>query len=267
MAALLKLSAPKSKVRRNGTTQLLDAIEIVPGDLLVLEAGDRIAADARLLDSANFRVNESTLTGESMPVEKSVKAVAPDAAIHDRKNMVFMGATVSSGRAVAVVTSTGMNTEIGRIADAIRSAKRDKTPLQQNVEKLGHSLIWVVVGACVMLAIAGLLREMSWIEVLLLAVAAAVSGIPEGLPAAVTVVLAICVNRMAGRNVIIRKLTAVETLGTATIICSDKTGTLTLNQMTVREIWTGGRQISVSGSGYDPTGGFELNSEPITPAK
>jgi len=266
MEALLKLSAPKAKVRRNGTTQMLDAVEIVPGDVLVLEAGDRIAADARLLDSANFRVNESMLTGESMPVEKSVKAVAPDAAIHDRKNMVFMGATVSSGRAVAVVTSTGMNTEIGRIADAIRSAKRDKTPLQQNVEKLGHSLIWVVVGACTMLAIAGLLREMSWIEVLLLAVAAAVSGIPEGLPAAVTVVLAICVNRMAGRNVIIRKLTAVETLGTATIICSDKTGTLTLNQMTVREIWVGGRQISVSGSGYEPTGGFELEGEPITPA-
>lgn len=265
MAALLKLSAPKAKVRRNGTTLLLDAVEIVPGDVLVLEAGDRIAADARLLDSANFRVNESTLTGESMPVEKSVKAVAPDAAIHDRKNMVFMGATVSSGRAVAVVTSTGMNTEIGRIADAIRSAKRDKTPLQQNVEKLGHSLIWVVVGACIMLAVAGLLRDMSWIEVLLLAVAAAVSGIPEGLPAAVTVVLAICVNRMAGRNVIIRKLTAVETLGTATIICSDKTGTLTLNQMTVRGIWTGGRQISVSGSGYEPAGSFDLNGEPIAP--
>ncbi len=265
MAALLKLSAPKAKVRRNGAIQLLDARDIVPGDLLILEAGDRVAADARLLDSANFRANESTLTGESMPVEKSAKAVATDAAIHDRKNMVFMGSTVSSGRAVAIVTSTGMNTEIGRIADAIRSAKREKTPLQKNVEKLGHSLIWVVVGACIMLAIAGIARDMSWIDVLLLAVAAAVSGIPEGLPAAVTVVLAICVNRMAGRNVIIRKLTAVETLGTATIICSDKTGTLTLNQMTVRGIWTGGRQISVSGSGYEPAGGFDFNGEQIAP--
>jgi len=266
MAALLKLSAPRAKVRRNGITRVLEAMDIVPGDLLLLEAGDRVAADARLLETANLRVNESTLTGESLPVEKGIRPVTADAAIHDRRNMVFMGSTVSSGRAVAVVTSTGMSTEIGRIADAIRSAKREKTPLQQNVEKLGHSLIWVVVGACIMLACAGLARDMSWIDVLLLAVAAAVSGIPEGLPAAVTVVLAICVNRMAGRNVIIRKLTAVETLGTATIICSDKTGTLTLNQMTVREIWTGGRLLSVSGSGYEPSGTFECAGAAVVPA-
>ena len=266
MAALLQLSAPKAKVRRDGNTVLIDAAGLVPGDLLVLEAGDRIAADARLLEIANLKINESTFTGESMPVEKDIRAVAADAAIHDRKNMVFMGTTVSHGRAMAVVTAIGMQTEIGSIAEAIRGTKKEKTPLQQSVEKLGNMLIWVVAGACAMLAVAGLFHGMAWVDIMLLAVAAAVSGIPEGLPAAVTVVLAICVNRMAGRNVIIRKLTAVETLGAATIICSDKTGTLTLNQMTVRGIWTGGRHLTVTGSGYEPTGDFQQEGIRIHPS-
>jgi Ca2+-transporting ATPase len=160
-----------------------------------------------------------------------------------------------------------MNMEIGKIAAAIHGATKEKTPLQRSVDKLGHTLIWVVFGACAMLALAGLLHGMAWVDIMLLSVAAAVSGIPEGLPAAVTVVLAICVNRMAKRNVIIRKLTAVETLGTATIICSDKTGTLTLNQMTVREIWFGGNLYTVSGSGYEPHGDFLYNETPIVQAK
>ena len=266
MAALLDLSAPKAKVRRDGKTVLMDAAGLVPGDLLVLEAGDRVAADGRLLEIANLRINESAFTGESMPVEKVTHPVAAEAPIHDRKNMVFMGTTVSHGRAMAVVTAIGMQTEIGRIAEAIRGAKKEKTPLQQSIEKLGNALIWVVAGACVMLAVAGLLHGMAWVDVMLLAVAAAVSGIPEGLPAAVTVVLAICVNRMAGRNVIIRKLTAVETLGTATIICSDKTGTLTLNQMTVRGLWTGGRHLTVTGSGYEPVGDFQKEGTRVHPS-
>ncbi len=266
MAALLSLSAPKAKVRRGGATSLVDAGEVVPGDILVLEAGDRVAADARLLETANLRINESAFTGESLPVEKDVHAVAAEAAIHDRTNMVFMGTTVSHGRAVAAVTATGMQTEIGRIAEAISGAKKDKTPLQKSIDKLGHSLLWVVGGACVMLAGAGLLQGMGPVDVLLLAVAAAVSGIPEGLPAAVTIVLAICVSRMAERHVIIRKLTAVETLGTATIICSDKTGTLTLNQMTVRAAWAGGRLLSVTGSGYEPAGEFQHGGSRVDPA-
>lgn len=265
MEALLQLSSPKAKVRRDGNTLLLDAAELVPGDMLILDAGDRVAADARLLQIANLRINESAFTGESLPVEKDVHAVPADAPIHDRRNMVFMGTTVSHGRATAVVTATGMQTEIGRIAEAVRTAKKGKTPLQESVDKLGRSLIWVVLGACVMLAVAGLLQDMEWVDVILLAVAAAVSGIPEGLPAAVTVVLAICVNRMAGRNVIIRKLTAVETLGTATIICSDKTGTLTLNQMTVQGIWAGGRHLTVTGSGYEPVGEFQHEGTPVPP--
>ncbi len=263
MAALLQLSAPKAKVRRDGETRLLDAAELVPGDLLVLEAGDRVAADARLLEIASLRVNESAFTGESMPVEKDLHAAAADAPLHDRRNMLFMGTTVSHGRGLAVVTATGMGTEIGRIAEAISSAKKDRTPLQQSIDKLGRALIWVVLGACIMLAAAALLQGMGWVNVLLLAVAAAVSGIPEGLPAAVTVVLAICVSRMARRNVLIRKLTAVETLGTATIICSDKTGTLTVNQMTVRGAWVGGRYLTVTGSGYEPEGEFRHEDRAI----
>jgi Ca2+-transporting ATPase len=265
MIALLSLSAPKAKVRRDGKTSLLDATYLVPGDILVLEAGDRIPADARLVDIANLKINESTFTGESLPVDKDVQAVAPGAPLHDRKNMVFMGTTVSRGRAICVVTATGMQTEIGRINAAIGSLKKESTPLQQSIEKLGRSLIWVVTGACAMLALAGFLHDMPWVDLLLLAVAAAVSGIPEGLPAAVTVVLAICVSRMASRNVIIRKLAATETLGSATIICSDKTGTLTLNQMTVRSVWSGGRYLTVTGSGYEPVGEFRQDGTPINP--
>jgi len=266
MSALLSLSAPKAKARREGNTLLLDAAELVIGDLLVLEAGDRVAADARLLEAVNLRINESTFTGESLPVEKNTQAVAADAAIHDRRSMVFMGTTVSRGRGLAVVTATGMQTEIGRIAEAVSGTGKEKTPLQQSIEKLGHAIIWVVAGACVVLAAAALIQGMGWADVLLLAVAAAVSGIPEGLPAAVTVVLAICVNGMAKRNVLIRKLAAVETLGTATVICSDKTGTLTLNQMTVRRVWTGRRHLSVGGLGYEPLGDFQHDDAPVEPA-
>jgi len=265
MAALLSLSAPKAKLRRDGGIRLVDATEVVSGDLLILETGDRVAADARLLEAVNFQLNESAFTGESLPVEKDTRTMAADAPIHDRRNTVFMGTTVSRGRALAVVTATGMHTEIGRIAAAVSSTKKDKTPLQQSIDRLGHALIWVVVGACILLAAAALLRGMSWLDTMMLAVAAAVSGIPEGLPAAVTVVLAICVNAMARRNVLIRRLAAVETLGTATVICSDKTGTLTLNQMTVRGIWTGGRHLTVTGSGYEPLGDFLHDATGVEP--
>jgi len=265
MAALLTLSAPKAKIRREGRTSLIDAAQVVPGDILVLEAGDRVAADARLLELANLKINESTFSGESLPVEKDVHAIAADAPLHERKNMVFIGTTVSHGRALAVVTATGMETEIGRIATAISGVKKEKTPLEKSIEQLGRSLIWVVTGACIMLSVAALLHSMDWVDVMLLAVAAAVSGIPEGLPAAVTVVLAICVNRMAMRNVLIRKLAAVETLGATTIICSDKTGTLTLNQMTVRNVWAGKRLLEVTGAGYEPAGEFRHNDIPVNP--
>lgn len=263
MLALLNLSAPKAKVRRDGATRLLDASEIVPGDILVLETGDRIAADARLIETANLKINESTFTGESLPVDKNIHVVEPDASIHDQKNMVFMGTTVSHGRALCVVTSTGMETEIGHITTAISNVEKDITPLQRSIERLGHALIWVVLGACAALVLAGLFHDIPWTDLLLLAVAAAVSGIPEGLPAAVTVVLSICVSRMASRNVIIRKLAAVETLESATVICSDKTGTLTLNHMTVRSIWHGNRFITVTGGGYEPVGKFVYEGAPI----
>ncbi len=265
MAALLKLSAPKAKVRRDGRTMLLDAAEVVPGDLLVVEAGDRVAADCRLLEAASLKANESTFTGESLPAEKTLTPVSGDAPLHDRTNMLFMGTTIIHGRGLALVTSTGMQTEIGRIAEAVASARKDRTPLQQSIDRLARSLIWIVIGACLVLVAVGVLRGMAWVEVLLLTVAAAVSAIPEGLPAAVTVILAVSVSRMAARNVIIRKLTAVEALGTATVICSDKTGTLTLNQMTVRSLWLGGRPLTVTGSGYAPEGAFHLDGNPVRP--
>lgn len=261
MTALLKLSAPKTKTSRGGTIVSIPADGLVPGDIVIIDTGDRIAADARLIETVNLKINEAAFTGESMPVEKECTVVLQDAPIHDRTNMVFMGTTVSSGRATAVVTATGMNTEIGRIAEAIQETKKEKTPLQQTIDELGHTLIFVVLGACVMLVVAGLLQGIAGGDILLLAVAAAVSGIPEGLPAAVTVVLSICVNKMAGRNVIIRKLSAVETLGSTTIICTDKTGTLTLNQMTVKNIWISGRFIGVNGSGYEPRGDFVSEGE------
>jgi len=265
MAALLELSAPRSKVRRGGVPAVVEAAELVPGDILLLEAGDRIGADARLVEAVELRVNESTFTGESLPVKKTVQVVAPDAPLHDRINMVFMGTAVSHGRGVAVVCATGMGTEIGRIAGAINTAVKDVTPLQRSIEKLGRAILWVVGGACLALGAVAFTKGMPWVDVLLLAVAASVAAIPEGLPAAVTVVLAICVNRMAKRNVLIRKLTAVETLGTATVICSDKTGTLTLNQMTVREVWTSGATYALTGGGYDPSGTFEREGVPADP--
>lgn len=265
MEALLNLSSPKAKVLRNGVPVRIDAAQTVPGDILIIEAGDRIAADARLFECASLKVNESPFTGESLPVEKSTFPVDKGAPIHDRGNMVFMGTTASSGRGVAVVTATGIDTEIGKIADAIRSVKKEKTPLQKAVDDLGNSLVLIVPVACALLFIAGILHGDSWVDVFLLAVAAAVSGIPEGLPASVTVVLAVCVGRMSQRNVIIHKLTAIETLGTTTVICTDKTGTLTLNEMTVREIWSDDGLFEVSGVGYEPIGEFRSVKEVVNP--
>jgi Ca2+-transporting ATPase len=265
MAALLQLSVPKARVRRDGQVSVIPAEELVPGDVLLLDAGDRVAADARLRELSNLRINESPFTGESLPVEKALSPVPADTPVSERRNMVFMGTTVSAGRGVAVVTGTGMHTEIGRIAAAIQEIAPEKTPLQASIDRLGKALIVVVLAVCCLLGAVALLQGHPWVDVLLLTVAAAVSGIPEGLPAAVTVVLAISVARMAQRNVIIRKLAAVETLGAATIICSDKTGTLTLNQMTVRCIVAGGRRIEAEGTGYAPQGRFLEEGQPLPP--
>jgi len=263
MEALIRMAAPQATVRRNGNVRNIPAREIVPGDILLFESGDKVPSDARLIEASNLKVNEATLTGESVPVDKHTRPLPGELSVSERKNMVFMGTVVTYGRAIAVVVKTGMTTEIGKIAIGIQEVKPEKTPLQKSISKLSRYIIGLFLGICVLLVAVGLIKGMEWMEVFLLAVAAAVSAIPEGLPAVVTVVLAMGMRIMARRNAVIRKLVAVETLGSATVICSDKTGTLTLNQMTVRRIFVGGRWIDVTGEGYTPEGEFHSDGRKL----
>ena len=266
MEALMKMAAPQARVRREGVLKMVPSREIVPGDILLLETGDKIPADARLLEVINLKVNESTLTGESEAVDKITRALPHELTVAERKNMVFMGTIVTFGRATAVAVNTGMTTEMGKIADELQDVKPEKTPLQESIAKLSRYLIILFLGVCAVLVGVGLLKGMAWLDVFLLAVAAAVSAIPEGLPAVVTVVLAIGMRSMAHRHAIMRKLVAVETLGSATVICSDKTGTLTMNQMTVRRIYLDGRWIEVTGEGYAPKGEFNSDGHKLDTA-
>jgi len=261
MEALIQMAAPRANVQRNGRVEVLPANQIVPGDILLLETGEKVPADARLIEASNLKVNEATLTGESMPVEKLTEPLGENVPIAERKNLVYMGTIITYGRARAVVVSTGMSTEIGRIATAIQEVKPEKTPLQKGIGKLSQYLVVLFLGVCSLLVAVGLWKGLGWLEVFLLAVAAAVSAIPEGLPAVVTIVLAIGMRVMARRNAIIRKLVAVETLGSATVICSDKTGTLTMNEMTVNRIYVDGQWVEVSGEGYQPEGEFRRNDQ------
>jgi P-type Ca2+ transporter type 2C len=267
MEALLEMAAPRAKVRRDGNIETIPAREVVPGDILLFEAGDKIPADVRLLESSNLKVDESALTGESVPVEKQLAPVPEDAIIAERVDMLFMDTIVTAGRATGLAVLTGMHTEIGEIATGLQEVKQEDTPLQRNIKKLSQYLVFVFLGVSALLVVVGLLRGLGLFDMFLLAVAAAVASIPEGLPAVVTVVLAIGMRAMARRHAIIRKLVAVETLGSATVICSDKTGTLTLNQMTVRRLFTNGQYIEVTGEGYDPKGEFKQNGATIDPAQ
>ncbi len=266
MEALIRMAAPQASVRRDGKIKNITAREIVPGDIILLETGDKVPADARLIEVANLKVNEATLTGESVSVDKHTASLTGKLTVSERKNMVFMGTVVTYGRAAAVLVETGMATEIGRIATGIQEVKPEKTPLQKSISKLSRYIIGLFLGICVLLIIVGLIRGMDWLEVFLLAVAAAVSAIPEGLPAVVTVVLAMGMRFMAHRNAVIRRLVAVETLGSATVICSDKTGTLTLNQMMVKRIFVGGRWVEVSGEGYTPQGEYQCDNQTLDTA-
>jgi len=267
MEALLEMAAPKAKVRRNGNIETIPACEIVPGDIVLLEPGDKVPADVRLLESVNLKVNESALTGESVPVEKQIGPLPEDALIAERVNMLFMSTIVTSGRATGLAVLTGMETEIGKIATGLEEVKQEDTPLQRNIKKLSQYLVFVFLGVSALLVVVGLIQGLGLFDLLLLAVAAAVASIPEGLPAVVTVVLAIGMRAMARRNSIVRRLVAVETLGSATVICSDKTGTLTLNQMTVRRLFTNGKYIEITGEGYEPKGEFRQDGGKINPAE
>ncbi|MBQ1982530.1 MAG: HAD-IC family P-type ATPase [Clostridia bacterium] len=232
--ALKNMSAPHARVIRGGVELVIDAAELVPGDIIKLEAGDFVPADARLILSTSLKSEESALTGESVPSEKDATAIVKEnAPIGDRTNMVFTGCSITYGTATAVVTATGMNTEMGKIAELLEGEDANTTPLQRKLAQLGKYLGFMALGACAIIFIVGLLNEIPVLEIFMTSVSLAVSAIPEGLPAIVTIVLSIGVQRMVKKNALIRRLPAVETLGSASIICSDKTGTLTQNRMTL----------------------------------
>lgn len=240
--ALKNLSAPHARVIRNGQEAVIDASQLVPGDIIHLEAGDFIPADARLLRSVSLKCEESALTGESVPSEKDAVAVIPEnAPLGDRSNMVFSGCSVTYGTAAAVVTVTGMNTEMGRIANLLDSENDSQTPLQKKLAQLGKYLGILALVACGIIFVVGLVNGIPPLEIFMTAVSLAVSAIPEGLPAIVTVVLSIGVQRMVKKNALIRRLPAVETLGSASVICSDKTGTLPQNRMTLVKAYVDGQ--------------------------
>jgi Ca2+-transporting ATPase len=259
--ALMALAAPESTVVRDGERQRIEAHALVPGDVLLVEAGDKIPADARLLEVANLQTDEAPLTGESLPVSKDVRALDEDLVLGDRRNMLFSGTVATYGRGRAVVTATGMSTEVGRIAGLLEATESEPTPLQQELDRTGKRLSVIMLAICAIVFATGLITSPitnidAILSLLLFAVALAVAAIPEALPAIVTVGLSLGVRRMAAAHAIVRKLPAVETLGAATVICSDKTGTLTRNEMTVRAIYTAGALVEVGGSGYIPEGAF-----------
>jgi Ca2+-transporting ATPase len=265
MEALLELTAPRAKVLRGSEVHLVPAREVVPGDIVRLEAGDRVPADARLLESSNLGVDESMLTGESVAVEKRSHPLDGDVTLADRVNMVHTGTVVTSGRATAAVVVTGPATEMGRIVTALEEVEQEPTPLQRGIARLSRFILLLFLGLCALLVVIGVLRGLELLDIFLVAVAAAVSAIPEGLPAVVTVVLAIGMHAMARRNAIVRRLVAVETLGSATHICSDKTGTLTMNEMTVRRIFVDGRGYDVTGGSRSVEGEFRRGEEAVDP--
>lgn len=253
--ALRRMLVVEVRVRRNGEMRTLPAHELVPGDVVAVEAGDRIPADGRVVEAVQLEVEEAALTGESLPVTKSAAAVEGVAVpIADRTSMVHMQTTVTRGRGELIVTSTGMDTEIGRIAGLLRGAKTERTPLQRQLDQLAHSLAKLAGVIVALVFVIGLARGQDISDLFLTAVALAVASIPEGLPAVTTVTLAIGVSQMARQHAIVKQLASVETLGCTTVICSDKTGTLTLNQMTAVELVAQGERIAISGDGYDPTG-------------
>ncbi|KJS21339.1 MAG: ATPase [Clostridiaceae bacterium BRH_c20a] len=257
LKALKEMTKAMVKVLRNGKVTQVEVDQLVPGDIVLLDAGDSIPADARLFESASLRVNEAALTGESVPVEKELKVIqGEDVSIGDRKNMVFRGTTVTGGRAKMIVTGTGMNSELGKIAQMLQESPPDPTPLQRQLAALGK-ILGIAAGVIVAVVFAtGLWRGEEILEMFMTSIALAVAAIPEGLPSVVTIVLALGVTRMSRRNAIIRKLPAVETLGVATYICSDKTGTLTKNEMTVIQIYQDENFIKLTGTGYQPEGEF-----------
>jgi Ca2+-transporting ATPase len=285
LAALKKMSAPNAQVVRDGRITTIPGREIVEGDIVLLEAGNYVPADLRLVETVNLKIEEASLTGESVPVEKNAAGVCDaEVPLGDRKNMAFMGTMITYGRGRGMVTGTGMNTQIGMIAEMLQSFEMESTPLQKKLEHLGKLLGTACLLICGLVFIYGLFRDTHLasafsdgflnylraekkdiIGLFMTAVSLAIAAVPEGLPAIVTICLALGMQRMIRHNALIRKLPAVETLGCATVVCSDKTGTLTQNQMTVVQGWAGGKRFRVSGEGYNPAGRFLAGDDPFDP--
>ncbi len=261
--ALARAMTSEATVLRASKKQRVSSAELVPGDIVFLQSGDKVPADLRLLVCRELQIDESTLTGESVPIEKHVKAIDRDTVLADRRNMVYSTTLVTYGTATGVVVGIGDNTEIGRISELISSAEVLATPLTRKISHFSGILLYVILGMAAVTFLVGILRGESALHMLMAAVALAVGAIPEGLPAAVTITLAIGVGKMARHNAIIRKLPAVETLGSTTVICSDKTGTLTQNEMTVREVFAGDERFVISGVGYAPEGDISFDKVPV----
>jgi len=282
LAALKKLAAPDAQVMRDGRRKSIPAYELVPGDIVFLEAGNFIPADIRLLEAINLRVEEASLTGESLPVQKNAaKVLDRDVPLGDRKNTAFMGTVVSYGRGRGVVTSTGMRTQLGLIATMLQNVEAEETPLQRRLDQLGKSLSVASLFLVAIVFIVALINQtnigelftgpLAYLQeyvteitdVFIIAISLAIAAVPEGLPAVVTISLALGMREMIKRHALIRKLSSVETLGSATVICSDKTGTLTQNEMTVTRLWVDGQFIDITGTGYIPKGDFIVAGEPV----
>ena len=279
--ALRDMAAPTALVRRGGNERTIPARELVPGDLIILNTGDRVPADCRISRAINLKIEEAALTGESLATEKHANPIAnADTAIGDRKNMAYAGTSVVYGRGEAIVTATGMNTEFGKIAGLLDTVEQTDTPLQQNLDRVGKVLLYAALLIVALIFAIGAFRILTsgeiagghggegtnpWLELFISAVALAVAAVPEALPAVVTISLAIGVQQMVKRNALVRRLPAVETLGSTSYICSDKTGTLTKDEMTVRQVYNLGKVYDLSGTGYAPEGQYTLNGAPVTP--
>jgi Ca2+-transporting ATPase len=264
MEALKRMAAPTASVLRDEEEREIAASEIVSGDIIILRVGDKIPADARIFEAYNLKVMEGALTGESVPSDKSTETlVKPDAPLGDRFNMLYMGTTVSYGRGKAVVVATGMDTEFGKIAGMLRDVETEKTPLQESLDKLGTVLVKAAFAVIAIIVFFGILRGEKLFDMFLWGIALAVAVVPEALPAVVTISLAIGVQKMVRRNALVRKLLAVETLGCTSVICSDKTGTLTRDEMSVRKVYVDKKLIDAIGVGYEPKGEFRCHGEPF----
>ena len=264
MDALRRLAENHATVLREGTRTSIPATGLVPGDVVLIAAGDAVSADCRLIDSRALEVGESVLTGESLPVRKSPEPLAIDTAVMDRKNMLFSGSEITSGRGEALVVATGMHTELGRISALTQRAPDQPTPLELRILQFGHWLVGAALGLFFLLMGLGLWRGLPWDDILMVAISQMVSMVPEGLPVALTIALAVGMQRMARSGAIVRRLSAVETLGSTSVICTDKTGTLTGNEMTVTEIrLPDGQRIDIQGVGYAPRGGLRLDGREL----